>query len=178
MSWDRSLWGWLAGSNVYCASTDPVDLCPKAEPREQRGLTLYTLASRLQKQKAKLNPHMAACDFIGYFISLVLMWSSRFNSLSFISLLCHPLPSRCQNTVCVRMIFSFKRYSKLETPCQTQDKFDQMSGCPPKSRWHRKLITVIALPSSGLWRFPSGFCRVIVLSAYSPWVISPSLMIL
>jgi hypothetical protein len=33
---------------------------------------LYTLASRLQKQKAKLNPHMATCDFIDYFISPVL----------------------------------------------------------------------------------------------------------
>jgi hypothetical protein len=72
MSWDRSLWGRLAGSNVYCAGTDSADLCPKAEPREQRGLTLYTLASRLQKQKAKLNPHMAACDSISYFISPVL----------------------------------------------------------------------------------------------------------
>jgi hypothetical protein len=38
---------------------------PKREPQEQRELTLYTLASRLQKQKAKLNPHMTACDFIG-----------------------------------------------------------------------------------------------------------------
>jgi hypothetical protein len=55
----------------YCASTDPADSCPKAEPWEQRVLTLYTLASRLQKQKAKLNPHMAACDFIGYFIPSV-----------------------------------------------------------------------------------------------------------
>jgi hypothetical protein len=62
----------LAGSNAYGASTDPVDLSPKAEPREQRGLTLYTLASRLQKQKAKLNPRMAACDFVGYFIPPVL----------------------------------------------------------------------------------------------------------
>jgi hypothetical protein len=72
MSWDRSLWGRLAGSNIYCAGTDPVDSCPKAEPREHRGLTLYTLASRLQMQEAKLNPHMATCDFIGYFISPVL----------------------------------------------------------------------------------------------------------
>jgi hypothetical protein len=33
---------------------------------------LYTLVSRLQKQKAKLNPYMVACNFIGYFIPLVL----------------------------------------------------------------------------------------------------------
>jgi hypothetical protein len=72
MSWDRSLWRRLAGSNIYCAGPDPLDSCPKAEHWEQRGLTLYTLASRLQKEKAKLNPHMAACVFIGYFISPVL----------------------------------------------------------------------------------------------------------
>jgi hypothetical protein len=34
----------------------------------QRRLTLYILARRLQKQKAKLNPHVDVCDFIGYFI--------------------------------------------------------------------------------------------------------------
>jgi hypothetical protein len=44
-SWDMGLWGSLAGSNMYCASTDPADSCPKTEPREQRGLTLYTLAT-------------------------------------------------------------------------------------------------------------------------------------
>jgi hypothetical protein len=51
----------------YCASTDSVDSCPKAEPRQQRGLTLYTLASRLQKQKARSNPCMVIFNFIGYF---------------------------------------------------------------------------------------------------------------
>jgi hypothetical protein len=51
----------------YCASTDPADLCPKAEPREQRGLTLYILASRLQKQKARSNPYMVIYNFIGFF---------------------------------------------------------------------------------------------------------------
>jgi hypothetical protein len=51
---------------------NPVDLCPKAEPGEQRSLTLYTFASRLQKQKTKLKPLVGSCDFIGYFISPVL----------------------------------------------------------------------------------------------------------
>jgi hypothetical protein len=51
MNWDMSLWGRLAGSNVFCASTDPTDLCPKAEPWEQRRLTLYTLASRFRSKK-------------------------------------------------------------------------------------------------------------------------------
>jgi hypothetical protein len=56
----------------YCASIGPAYSCPKAEPQKQRGLTLYTLASRLQKQKAKLSSHVAVYDFIGYFISPVL----------------------------------------------------------------------------------------------------------
>jgi hypothetical protein len=34
---------------------------------ENRGLTLYTLASRLQKQKARFNPFMVPCNSIGYF---------------------------------------------------------------------------------------------------------------
>jgi hypothetical protein len=35
----------------YCADTDPADLCPKAEPRGQRGLTLYTLAAGYRREK-------------------------------------------------------------------------------------------------------------------------------
>jgi hypothetical protein len=44
----------------------------RLSPENKGGLTLYTFASRLQKQKANLNPPMAAYDFIGYFIPLVL----------------------------------------------------------------------------------------------------------
>jgi hypothetical protein len=82
----------------YCASTNSMDSCPKAEPREQRGLTLYTLASRLQKQKARSNPYMVVFNFIGYF-TLVLCgfllpgatWPSSCSDFSgFISLSCHP----------------------------------------------------------------------------------------
>jgi hypothetical protein len=82
----------------YCASTEPMDLCPKAERWEQRGLTFYTLASSLQKQKARSNPYVVIFNFIGYF-SLVLcdfpfpgaMWPSSCSDFSgFISLLCHP----------------------------------------------------------------------------------------
>jgi hypothetical protein len=40
----------FSGSNIYKhAGSSSVDSYPKAEPQEQRGLTLYTLASRLQK---------------------------------------------------------------------------------------------------------------------------------
>jgi hypothetical protein len=59
-------------ATFYCAGTDSADSCPKAEPREQRGLTFYTLASRLQEQKAKLNSYVVACDFTDYFIPPVL----------------------------------------------------------------------------------------------------------
>jgi hypothetical protein len=52
----------------YCASTDSADSWPKAETREQTGLTLCTLASRLQKQKAGSNQYMVIFNFIDYFI--------------------------------------------------------------------------------------------------------------
>jgi hypothetical protein len=46
----------------------PRGLKSKAEPREQNGLTLYTLTSRLQKQKARSNAYMVIFNFIGYII--------------------------------------------------------------------------------------------------------------
>jgi hypothetical protein len=49
----------------YYASTDSVDSCPKAEPQEQRGPTLYNFASKLQKQKARSNLYMVIFNFIG-----------------------------------------------------------------------------------------------------------------
>jgi hypothetical protein len=58
-SWDRGHWSRLQEATFIVPAQTPADLCPKAEPQEQRYLTIYTLASRLQKQKAKLNPHMA-----------------------------------------------------------------------------------------------------------------------
>jgi hypothetical protein len=77
---------------------------------ENRILTLYTLASRLQKQKAKFIPHMAAYDFIGCFISYV-TFSSNF--LSFICLHCHlfPLP-HYQNTACLFLFWSSTLHSR------------------------------------------------------------------
>jgi hypothetical protein len=49
----------------------------------------------LQKRKAKFNPHMAACDFTGYFISLVLC--DLHVSILYLPALPSPPPS-CQNT--------------------------------------------------------------------------------
>jgi hypothetical protein len=98
MSWDSSLWGRLAGSSIYCTSTDPEDLGPKTKPWEQRGLTLYTLASRLEaKRKAQPTYGCMWLHWIFHFPRA--MWPLCFNSLSFISLVCHSfLLSRCQNT--------------------------------------------------------------------------------
>jgi hypothetical protein len=59
-------------ATFYCASTDSVDSCPKAEPQEQRGLTLYTVASRLQKQEARYSLYMVVCSSIGYFAPSVM----------------------------------------------------------------------------------------------------------
>jgi hypothetical protein len=82
----------------YFPGKTQADLYPKAEPREQRGLTLYTLASRLQRQKARSNPYMVIFNSIDYF-TLVLhnfpppsaTWpSSCSDSSGFISLPCHP----------------------------------------------------------------------------------------
>jgi hypothetical protein len=40
----------------------------RLSPENKGGLTLCTLASRLQKQKARSNPYMVIFSFIGYFI--------------------------------------------------------------------------------------------------------------
>jgi hypothetical protein len=55
-SWDTGCWGSLAGSNVLLCQNRLSGL--KAEPWEQRGLTLYTLVSRLQKQKKHIWLHV------------------------------------------------------------------------------------------------------------------------
>jgi hypothetical protein len=56
--WNRDMrhWGSSQKAMYYCANTESVDLCPKAELLEQKGLTLGTLISRLQKQDARFNP--------------------------------------------------------------------------------------------------------------------------
>jgi hypothetical protein len=51
----------------YYADTDSADSCPKGKPQERRGLTLYTFASRLEKQKARSNPYVVMYNSIGYF---------------------------------------------------------------------------------------------------------------
>jgi hypothetical protein len=68
---DTGHWGSSAGSTALLCCTDSADLSSKAELREQRGLTLYTLASSLQKQKAKFNPCIVACNTVNYFTTPV-----------------------------------------------------------------------------------------------------------
>jgi hypothetical protein len=105
----------LQEATFYCASTDPADLCPKADSWEQRGLTLYTLASRLQKRKARSDPHMVMFNSVGYF-TLVLRnfplpsvtWPCpHSNSSGFISLLSIPtslLLSQNSGLVCFLLL--------------------------------------------------------------------------
>jgi hypothetical protein len=70
-------------ATFYCASMKLTDSCPKAEPQEQRSLTLCTLASRWQKQKARSNPYMVTFNFIDYFI-LVLRLSPPWCYVTFL----------------------------------------------------------------------------------------------
>jgi hypothetical protein len=95
-SWDTGLQRQLAGSNILLCQHRLSGLMSKVwAPRIN---PLYTLASRLQKQKARFNPYIVILNFIGYF-TLVLCdfplpgatWPSLCPNFSgFISLLCHP----------------------------------------------------------------------------------------
>jgi hypothetical protein len=59
LTWDtKAFWEAM----FISAGSGSADSHPKAEPREQRGLTLSTLASRLQKQKARFHPYMVTCN--------------------------------------------------------------------------------------------------------------------
>jgi hypothetical protein len=96
--WAKGHWSRLAGSNFYCAGTDPGDSSP--EPREQRGLTFP--CKQVTEAKSKAQPTYGCMwpHWLFHFPSAML--PSCFNSLSFISLLCHPFPlSHCQNTICL-----------------------------------------------------------------------------
>jgi hypothetical protein len=44
-------WGRLAGSNVYCASTDPVDLCPKLNPKNKEVSTYVPLQAGYRSKR-------------------------------------------------------------------------------------------------------------------------------
>jgi hypothetical protein len=89
-SWDTRHWGSLAGSNIFLCWHRLSGLESTGWALRTKGSHLIYFARRLQKQKAKLNPYMFACNFIGYFI---VTWPFLcFNSLSFISLLWHHFP--------------------------------------------------------------------------------------
>jgi hypothetical protein len=73
-----SVVGWLrqregapkfSGSKfIKQAGSDSADSSPKAEPREQRGLSLYTIYSRLWKWGVQPVPYRVTYYFIGCFI--------------------------------------------------------------------------------------------------------------
>jgi hypothetical protein len=77
----------------YCASTVSKDSSPKAEPQEQRGLTLNMLASRLRKQKQSLthiwlHATLLATSFPQCYVTIFTLRFFKF----YLSLLCHPFP--------------------------------------------------------------------------------------
>jgi hypothetical protein len=120
--WDMGHWGSLAVSNVLLCLHRLSGLVSKGWVREKRGLTLYTLPSRLQKRKARFNPYMVACNSIGYFSPSATWPSSCFNSLSFISLLCCPFPLlHYQNTnLSISFFFFFSSPPYYNGIVQTQ----------------------------------------------------------
>jgi hypothetical protein len=63
-SWDTGLLRQLAGSKVLLCQHRLSGLLSTDWAWEQRGLTLYILSSRLQKQKARSNPYMVIFNFI------------------------------------------------------------------------------------------------------------------
>jgi hypothetical protein len=89
-SWDR-----LAGSNIYCAGTDPVDSCPKGlmSLRTKRSHLIYPCKQVTEANSKAQSTHGCMCMWLHWLFHFPsAMWPSCFNSLSFISLLCHPLP--------------------------------------------------------------------------------------
>jgi hypothetical protein len=82
----------------YCASTDPADCVQRLSP-ENKGVSSYILLQTAYRSKKQ----SSMCMWLHWiFHFLPAMWPSCFNSLSFISLLCHPLPlPPCQNTACL-----------------------------------------------------------------------------
>jgi hypothetical protein len=84
-SWDAVHWGSLARSYILLCQHRLSGLVSKDWAWEQRSLTLYTFASRLQKLKARFNPYMIACNSIDYFSPSATWPSSCFNSLFYLS---------------------------------------------------------------------------------------------
>jgi hypothetical protein len=117
-SWDMGHWSSLARSNILLCRHRLSTQHTCVQRLENKEASLYTLASRLQKQKAKFSPHMALCDFIGYFISPVLcdllhVSILKFYLSAFPSL---PLP-HYQNTTC---LFLFWLSSLLQYKNQSE----------------------------------------------------------
>jgi hypothetical protein len=169
--WDMGPWDNSAGSNILLCWHRLSRLMSKGW--EQRGIALYTLASRLQKEKARSKPYMVTCNSIGYF-TLVLcdflpppsalptasaIWPfPHLDSLGFISLLCHPyLPATLsEHGPCLSLFFSSLLHpwlgSKREEVCaRFMDLRYQWAG----DNWWR---------SEEMWHgteFPGDFQRIL-----------------
>jgi hypothetical protein len=99
MSWDSSLWGRLAGSNVLLCQHRPIRLMSKGWAPRTKGSHLYP-CKQVTEAKSKAQPTYGCMWLHWLFHFLSAMWLFHVSILlSFISLLCHPLPlSCCQNT--------------------------------------------------------------------------------
>jgi hypothetical protein len=142
MSWDMGHWGRLAGSNFYCAGTDPADSCPEAETWE--GSYLMYPCKQVTEAKSKAQPTCGCMWLHWLFHFPSAMWPSCFNSLRFISLLCHPLPLTHQNTACLFLFWSSSL--PLHSPLWCSD--------PPRVKDHHLDLEVcIFIASLHVWLF-------------------------
>jgi hypothetical protein len=92
-----------------------VDFHPKTEPPKQRGFTLYTFASRLQKQDARFNPYMLYASLLATSPSEICDRPHIHNLLNFISLLCCPLlPATKPQSTNHKLVFLKSPYLQQE----------------------------------------------------------------
>jgi hypothetical protein len=91
-SWDTGHWGSLARSSVLLCQHRLRGLVSKDwAPRSKRSQLIYPCKQAIEaKNKAQPTCGCMWLHWLFYFPNA--MWHSCFNSLSFISLLCHPLP--------------------------------------------------------------------------------------
>jgi hypothetical protein len=93
LSWDMGHWGSLAGSNVLLGQHRLRGLVSKGwAPRSKRSHLIYP-CKQVTEAKSKAQSSYGCMWLHWLFHSPSAVWPSCFNSLSFISVLCHPSPA-------------------------------------------------------------------------------------
>jgi hypothetical protein len=91
-SWNRGHSGSLAGSNILLCQHKPSRLMSKGWALRTKGSHLVHPCKQVTKAERKAQ-HTCGCMWLYWLFNFPsVMWPSYFNSLSFISLLCHPFP--------------------------------------------------------------------------------------